>query len=147
MVVPRYWDNPEADAKGFISGYWISGDVGSKGAHGYVHVFDRKKDMIKRAGFKVYCIEVESVLSDHPDVIEAAVIGAPDPVLGERVHAFVHAASAEADTAAIRAVCAERLSDYKVPDTITLLPDPLPRNANGKNVKTALREMLGRAAR
>jgi long-chain acyl-CoA synthetase len=147
MVVPRYWDNPEADAKGFVGGYWISGDVGCKGADGYVHVFDRKKDMINRAGFKVYCIEVESVLSHHPDVIEAAVVGAPDPVLGERVHAFVHGTRADADTAAIRAFCAERLSDYKVPDTITLLPEPLPRNANGKIVKTALHELLGRTGR
>jgi long-chain acyl-CoA synthetase len=140
MVVPRYWDNPEADAAAFVGGYWISGDVGAKDAEGYVHVFDRKKDMINRAGLKVYCIEVESVLSHHPDVLEAAVIGSPDPVLGERVHAFVH--GPRADTEAIRAFCAERLSDYKVPDTITLLPEPLPRNANGKILKTALRERL-----
>ena len=52
-------------------------------------MFDRKKDMINRGGYKVYCIEVESVLARHPDVIECAVIGRPDPVLGERVHAFV----------------------------------------------------------
>jgi long-chain acyl-CoA synthetase len=142
MVVPRYWDNPEADATAFVGGYWISGDIGSKDSAGYVHVFDRKKDMINRGGFKVYCIEVESVLSHHADVIEAAVVGRPDPVLGERVHAFVHSPRADADIEAIRAFCAERLSDYKVPDTIVVLPEPLPRNANGKILKTALRERL-----
>jgi acyl-CoA synthetase (AMP-forming)/AMP-acid ligase II len=105
-------------------------------------VFDRKKDMINRAGFKVYCIEVESVLSHHPAVVEAAIVGKPDPVLGERVHAFVYNENRPADAAGIRAWCGERLSDYKVPDTITFLDRPLPRNANGKILKNALREML-----
>jgi long-chain acyl-CoA synthetase len=142
MVVPGYWENPEADAAGFIDGYWVSGDVGSVDAEGYVHVFDRKKDMINRAGFKVYCIEVESVLSRHPAVIESAVVGRPDPVLGEKVHAFIVARPGAADTQAIRAYCAERLSDYKVPDAITFLEAPLPRNPNGKILKTSLRQML-----
>jgi acyl-CoA synthetase (AMP-forming)/AMP-acid ligase II len=142
MVVPGYWDNPEANRTAFVGGYWISGDLGSKDADGFVHVFDRKKDMINRAGFKVYCIEVESVLSHHPSVIEAAVVGRPDPVLGERVHAFVYNENRPADVAGIRAWCGERLSDYKVPDTITFLDRPLPRNANGKILKNALRDML-----
>lgn len=142
MVVPGYWDNPEADASAFVGGYWVSGDLGSKDADGFVRVFDRKKDMINRAGFKVYCIEVESVLSHHPAVVEAAVVGKPDPVLGERVHAFVWNEGRAADADAIRAFCAERLSDYKVPDSVTFLDQPLPRNANGKILKTALRDML-----
>ena len=142
MVVPRYWDNPEADATGFIGGYWRSGDIGSRDENGFLHVFDRKKDMINRAGFKVYSIEVENTLSHHPAVTEAAVIGAPHPVLGEQVHAFVHCAGGRAAPDDLRAFCAELLSDYKVPETITLLPDPLPRNANGKILKTALRAHL-----
>lgn len=142
MVVPGYWENPEADNTAFVGGYWISGDLGSKDEDGFVHVFDRKKDMINRAGFKVYCIEVESVLSHHPAVVEAAIVGKPDPVLGERVHAFVYNGNRPADAAGIRAWCGERLSDYKVPDTITFLDRPLPRNANGKVLKNALREML-----
>lgn len=142
MVVPGYWDNPEADRSGFVGGYWVSGDLGAKDADGYVYVFDRKKDMINRAGFKVYCIEVESVLSQHPAVVESAVIGKPDPVLGERVHAFIYNEGRTVDAAAIRAYCSERLSDYKVPDGVTFLDRPLPRNPNGKVLKTALREML-----
>ena len=142
MVVPGYWDNPEADRTGFVGGYWVSGDVGSKDADGYVHVFDRKKDMINRAGFKIYCIEVESVLSQHPAVIESAVIGKPDPVLGERVHAFVYNGGRQADAAELKAYCTQRLSDYKVPDAFTFIDAPLPRNANGKILKIALRDLL-----
>lgn len=142
MVVPGYWDNAAADSAGFIAGYWVSGDLGSKDQDGYIHVFDRKKDMINRAGFKVYCIEVESVLSQHPAVVEAAVIGKPDPVLGEKVHAFIYNEGRTADASEIRAYCAERMSDYKVPDGITFLERPLPRNANGKVLKTSLRELL-----
>jgi acyl-coenzyme A synthetase/AMP-(fatty) acid ligase len=85
---------------------------------------------------------VESVLSHHPAVVEAAVVGKPDPVLGERVHAFVYNENRPADTAEIRAWCGERLSDYKIPDTVTFLDQPLPRNANGKILKTVLRNLL-----
>lgn len=142
MVVPGYWNNPEGDKTGFVGGYWVSGDLGSKDAEGHVHVFDRKKDMINRAGFKIYCIEVESVLSQHPAVVESAIIGKPDPVLGERVHAFIYNEGRPADAVELKAFCAERLSDYKVPDAFTFLDAPLPRNANGKILKTALRELL-----
>lgn len=142
MVVPGYWDNKEADKASFVNGYWRSGDVGSIDADGYVHVFDRKKDMINRAGFKVYCVEVESVLSHHPAVVESAVVGRPDPVLGEKVHAFIFSDGRPVDEASIKNHCAERLSDYKVPDSVTFLDAPLPRNANGKILKTSLRDLL-----
>jgi long-chain acyl-CoA synthetase len=104
-----------------------------------VRVLDRKKDMINRGGYKVYCIEVESVLARHPDVIECAVIGRPDPVLGERVHAIVVPRTPDLDEARLKAFCAERLSDYKVPDSISFLAEGLPRNVNGKVLKTSLR--------
>jgi acyl-CoA synthetase (AMP-forming)/AMP-acid ligase II len=139
MVIPGYWQNPEADRTAFCGGYWKSGDIGSVDADGYVRVFDRKKDMINRGGFKVYCIEVESVLARHPGVIECAVIGRPDPVLGERVHAVVVPRGPDVDEAQLKRFCASELSDYKVPDSIVFLHDALPRNANGKVLKTALR--------
>ena len=142
MVVPGYWNDPEATAAAFVGGYWKSGDVGSVDAEGYVRVLDRLKDMINRAGYKIYSVEVENVLMAHPDVREAAVVGRSDPVLGERVHAFVTArAGIVADTlaAALRVFCAERLSDYKVPETFTVVSDTLPRNANGKVLKAELR--------
>ena len=142
MIIPGYWQNPEADAAAFCGGYWKSGDIGSVDAEGYVRVLDRKKDLINRGGYKVYCIEVESVLARHPGVVEVAVIGRPDPVLGERVHAVVVARNAGIREAELKRFCSENLSDYKVPDTIAFLPDALPRNANGKVLKTALRETL-----
>jgi acyl-CoA synthetase (AMP-forming)/AMP-acid ligase II len=145
MVVPGYWNNPAATAAAFVGGFWKSGDVGSVDAEGYVRVFDRLKDMINRAGYKVYSVEVENVLMAHPDVVEAAVVGQPDPVLGERVHAVVASrpgASAAALPELLRAFCAERLSDYKVPETFTIVSGPLPRNANGKLLKAELRARL-----
>jgi long-chain acyl-CoA synthetase len=140
MVVPGYWNNPEADRTAFCGGYWKSGDIGSVDAQGYVRVFDRKKDMINRGGYKIYCIEVEGVLARHSQVLECAVVGRPDPVLGERVHAVIVPRSAEIDVEELKAFCARQLSDYKVPETFALLADGLPRNANGKVLKTLLRE-------
>jgi long-chain acyl-CoA synthetase len=142
MVVPGYWANPEANAASFTAGWWHSGDLGSIDADGYVRVFDRKKDMLNRGGYKIYSVEVENVLMAWPGMVEAAVVGRPCPVLGERVHAFVYAGGARGDDAALRAFCAQRLADYKVPETLTWSDSALPRNANGKLMKRTLRERL-----
>jgi O-succinylbenzoic acid--CoA ligase len=142
MVVPGYWANPQATAAAFTAGYWHSGDLGSVDAEGFVRVFDRKKDMLNRGGFKVYSVEVENVLMAWPGVLEAAVVGQPCPVLGERVHAFVHAPGIAPDATALRAHCAAALADYKVPEAIHWSEQPLPRNANGKLMKRLLRERL-----
>jgi len=141
MTVPFYWNDPDATAKGFADGFWKSGDIGILDADGFLTLCDRKKDMINRGGFKIYSVEVENVLMAHPGVIEAGVVGRPCAVLGERTHAFVQA-NQEISEAELRAWCAERLSDYKVPDGITLCPEPLPRNANGKLLKTDLRQLI-----
>ena len=142
MVVKDYWNNPKASAANITAGFWHSGDIGSIDADGYVKVVDRKKDMINRGGYKIYTIEVENVLYAHPAVLECAVVAKPCPVLGERVHAFV--ALREPDTTAdeLKAYCASRLSDYKVPESYTLSTAPLPRNANGKLVKRELRDRI-----
>jgi len=142
MVVKGYWGNAAATAAGFTAGYWHSGDIGSVDAEGYVKVVDRKKDMINRGGFKIYTIEVENALYAHPDVVEAAVVSKPCPVLGERVHAYVTLRQMGATADTLHAHCAQRLSDYKVPESFTLSTEPLPRNANGKLVKRDLRERL-----
>lgn len=138
MVVPGYWNDPAASAAEFTGGYWHSGDIGRLDWDGYLHVLDRRKDMINRAGYKVFSAEVENVLSEHGAVAECAVVGRPDPVLGERVHAFV-VADGELSVEAVRAFCAQRLADYKVPETYTVLGEGLPRNANGKVMKPELR--------
>jgi acyl-CoA synthetase (AMP-forming)/AMP-acid ligase II len=142
MVVPGYWDNPEATASEFADGYWRSGDIGTKDADGLVRVFDRRKDLVNRGGYKVYSAEVESTLSMHPAVAEAAIVARPDPVLGEKSHAFVVLRDAGCTAAMLRRHCVAHLADYKVPDFFTLLDRPLPRNANGKVLKRALRESV-----
>ena len=85
----RLLAQPEATAKEFVDGFWKSGDMGSIDAEGYVRILDRKKDMLNRGGYKIYCIEVENTLYEHPAVAECAIVAKPCPVLGERVHAFV----------------------------------------------------------
>ena len=140
MVVPGYWDNAAATAASFTAGHWHSGDLGSIDSQGFVRIFDRKKDMLNRGGFKVYSVEVENALMAFPGVVEAAVIGRPCPVLGERVHAFLYAPDLARDDAAVKDHCAARLADYKVPETLTWCDAPLPRNANGKVMKRVLRD-------
>lgn len=143
MVVPGYWNKPDKTAESFVGGYWRSGDVGAIDADGYLRVFDRLKDMINRGGYKIFSAEVENVLSFHEAVAEVAVVPQADPVLGERVHAFIHPKPGVAvDEDALKAYCATQLSDYKVPDAFTISPDPLPRNANGKLLKRELRDRV-----
>jgi acyl-CoA synthetase (AMP-forming)/AMP-acid ligase II len=142
MVVPGYWRAPEADAQAFAGGYWKSGDIGSIDADGYVRIADRKKDMINRAGFKVYPAEVESTLAGLHGVVEAAVVGRADDILGETVAAFLCIADGGPSAAQVRAWCAERMADYKVPQHIIIGSTPLPRNANGKIQKAELRAAL-----
>ena len=143
MVVKGYWDNPVATAENIVGGYWRSGDIGSKDVDGFVRVFDRKKDMINRGGYKVYSVEVENALMSCRGVVEAAVVGEPCAVLGERVHAFV-VAEPGLQPAALKQHCMQVLADYKVPESFTLCDQPLPRNANGKLLK---RELRGDAVR
>jgi acyl-CoA synthetase (AMP-forming)/AMP-acid ligase II len=138
-VVKGYWGNPAATEEAFVAGYWRSGDLGAVDADGFVSILDRKKDMINRGGFKIYSVEVENVLSAHPDVIEAAVVARACPILGERVHAFLVARGGTVEVDAIRRHCAGQLADYKIPETVTVLDAPLPRNANGKVLKRELR--------
>ncbi len=154
MVVKDYWGNPAATAANFTGGFWHSGDLGTIDADAYVKVLDRKKDMINRGGYKIYTIEVENVLYAHPAVLECAVVAKPCPVLGERVHAFVTLREGTGSgqlkngtlNDALKAFCAARLSDYKVPESFTLSEVPLPRNANGKLVKRALRDQAAASA-
>jgi acyl-CoA synthetase (AMP-forming)/AMP-acid ligase II len=140
-VIKGYWNNPRATAESFTGGYWHSGDLGSIDENNFVRVLDRQKDMINRGGLKIFSAEVESVLASHPAVVESAVVAQPCPVLGERVHAVV-VTRLDTDQPTLRAWCAERLSDYKVPETITLSTEPLPRNANGKVMKKMIRDAL-----
>ncbi|MGI0490080.1 class I adenylate-forming enzyme family protein [Pantanalinema rosaneae CENA516] len=145
MIAQCYWNDETATQASFTAGYWRSGDIGSIDAQGFVRIHDRLKDMINRAGYKVYSAEVENVLALHPRVIESVVVGRPDPVLGERVHAFVRADDASLEAQTLATFCAERLADYKVPESWTISTEPLPRNANGKFEKRRLAREIAAA--
>jgi acyl-CoA synthetase (AMP-forming)/AMP-acid ligase II len=141
MVIPGYWENPQATEDSFVAGYWRSGDIGSIDAEGFVRVFDRVKDMINRGGYKIYSLEVENVLCHHSTILECAVVGKYCEVLGERVMAHIKLRPGQAVTAeALRIYCLERLADYKVPESFIFSDSPLPRNANGKLLKRTLRD-------
>ena len=106
-------------------------------------MFDRKKDMINRGGYKIYSVEVENVLMGHPDVVEAAVIAKPCPVLGERAHAVVCAKSAAGHRREIwRAIAHACSPTTRCRTASAFAPTPLPRNANGKVMKRELRQEL-----
>ncbi|WP_027962947.1 class I adenylate-forming enzyme family protein [Halalkalibacillus halophilus] len=142
MVIKEYWRNEEANANNFVNGYWKSGDIGIVDEDGFVYVKDRKKDMISRGGEKIFSIEVEDVLKGHEDVHEAAVVGLPDPVFGEKVKAFVVAPHIAGEEATLKTYCATHLAKYKIPEVIEFV-DELPRNASGKILKNQLKQVGG----
>jgi acyl-CoA synthetase (AMP-forming)/AMP-acid ligase II len=146
MVVPGYFANDAASHGAFVAGYWRSGDIGAMDGAGYLRVLDRLKDMINRGGEKVFGVEVENVLHRHPQIVEVAVVAHPDPVLGEKVHAFVTAAGGGLSEEEVRAFCRAHLADYKVPEFVTIGSEPLPRNAIGKLQKGVLRQRIAGTA-
>ena len=139
MVIGEYWDNPQANESSFVDGYWRSGDIAKIDEEGYVYILDRKKDMINRGGEKVYSIEVEDVLKKHPEIIEAAVVAAPDPIFGERVKAIIVSDTLnEENQAVIREYCSQYLAKFKIPEIYEFI-DELPKTASGKVLKHTLR--------
>lgn len=140
MVIRGYWDNPEANETSFVDGYWRSGDIAKMDDDGFVYILDRKKDMINRGGEKVFSIEVEDVLKKHPEIIEAAVIGSPDQIYGEKVKAFIVSKTLnEEDQLEIRAFCSQYLAKFKIPEYYEFIAE-LPKNAAGKILKHQLRK-------
>lgn len=133
-----YWRDEAATRAAFKEGFWSSGDVGALTDDGYLLVLDRKKDLINRGGYKVYSAEIEATLMKHPGVAEVALIPVADPVLGEKSHAVVYCKDRSLTEDEIKQFCAERLSDYKVPDFVSFVEQPLPRNAAGKLLKREL---------
>jgi len=139
-VVAGYWRKPEQTAEAFVDGWLHTGDVARIDAQGLVRLVDRKKDMINRGGENVYCVEVENALAAHPAVGEVAVVGVPDPVMGEKVGAVVvPRPGTELDPADLVRFAARHLADFKVPQYVAVRTEPLPRNAGGKVLKPTLR--------
>jgi long-chain acyl-CoA synthetase len=139
-VVPGYWGKPEATAAAFRDGWLHSGDLARLDGEGRVYIVDRIKDMINRGGENVYSVEVENVLAGAPGVFDVAVLAVPDEMMGEKVGAVVVAEPGhDLDTAAVLSYARERLADFKVPQYLHVRTDPLPRNPNGKILKSHLR--------
>ncbi|MFJ8075341.1 class I adenylate-forming enzyme family protein [Streptomyces sp. NPDC096176] len=139
-LVRGYWRNDEATAAAFEDGWFRTGDLATV-REGRVAIVDRIKDMVIRGGENVYCVEVEAVLHDHPDVADAAVLGVPHPVLGEEVAAVVQLRPRSAVGAEeLRAHVGRTLAPFKVPAHVLLRYAPMPRNPTGKILKRVLRE-------
>lgn len=137
-LLKGYFNNPEATARAFRSGWFHTGDVGYRDADGFVFIVDRKSDMIIRGGENIYPREIDEVLYQHPAVQDAATIGVKDPLYGEEVKAFVVLkAGAQASEAELIAHCRAHLADYKCPKTIEFLA-AIPKGPTGKLLKREL---------
>ena len=146
QVMPGYWNRPDETAAVFLDGWLRTGDIGRLDAQGFLFIEDRKKDMIVVSGFKVYPNEVEDVLSAHPDIVEAAVIGIPSEASGEAVKAFIVAKSGALMAAEVIAHCRRELTAYKVPHEVEFV-DELPKSNVGKVLRRALKERDAQAPR
>ena len=143
MVVKGYWNQPEATEQTFGGGWLRTGDIAKMDDEGFCYIVDRAKDMLIRGGENIYCVEVENALAAHPHVVDAAVVGRPHKVLGEEPVAVVTIKPGSAlDEATLRAFAGERLAAFKVPVTILIREEMLPRNANGKILKRDLRKLF-----
>ena len=143
-ISPGYWNLPEETRESFfIDGegrrWFRSGDVGYMDDDGYTFIVDRIKSMICRGGENVYCVELENLLSQHPKIMEAGIVGVPDNVLGEKIKAVIWPIPGEKLTAEeVKEFCKGRIAEYKVPDYLVFTEMPLPRNPGGKILKKQL---------
>jgi long-chain acyl-CoA synthetase len=143
QVVKLYWNKPEATAETFQDGWLRTGDLARIDEEGFLFIIDRAKDMLIRGGENIYCVEVENVLYDHPDVMDAAIVGIPHKTLGEEPGAVVHLKpGGTATEAELRQFVRERLAAFKVPVKVVFWAETLPRNANGKILKTELKKVF-----
>jgi acyl-CoA synthetase (AMP-forming)/AMP-acid ligase II len=140
QLMKGYLNNPEATAEVITDDGWFrTGDIGHLDTDGFLYVSDRLKDMIISGGENIYSPEVERVLSEHPDVLEVAIVGVPDDKWGESVKAFVALKEGATTTSQeIIDYSRERLAHYKCPRSVDVV-DALPRNPTGKVLKRELR--------
>ncbi|WP_214109003.1 class I adenylate-forming enzyme family protein [Acrocarpospora catenulata] len=141
IVIPGYWNRPEATAEVIVDGWLHTGDLARVDADGFVYIVDRAKDMVIRGGENVYCAEVEAALFEHPYVDDAAVIGIPDEELGELVGAVVRVTT-PVSAEELQAFLKESLAAFKIPVRFWFQETELPRNPGGKILKTQLRQQV-----
>lgn len=139
QLMKGYLKNEEATKQAIRNGWLYSGDLGRMDEDGLLYIVDRKKDMINRGGENVYPVEVEEVLYEIPEILEAAVIGIPHKVYGEVPKAYaVLKEGKELKEEDVLTICSKKLAKYKLPVEVEFI-DSLPRNASGKVLKTILR--------
>lgn len=139
LVMKGYYKAPDKTAEAIVGGWLHTGDIGHIDAAGYLHITDRKKDMIISGGFNVYPSEVEQVIWSHPAVQDCAVIGVPDEKWGEAVKAVVELNKGQQATADdLIALCKEKLGSVKSPKSVDFI-ESLPRSPVGKVLKKDLR--------
>ena len=142
LATHGYYKNPEATTVSFRDGWFYTGDLGYFDEEGYLFVSGRKKDMVKSGGISIYPLEIESVIYSHPDILEAAVIGVPDPQWGEALKAvIVLKPGGKLDSVELLSFCKERLAAYKVPKSVDFV-ESLPHTEVGKVNKVQVREMI-----
>ena len=142
QVMQGYWNAPEETRAAFTAdGFFKTGDIGAWDCDGYLHIVDRKKDMILVSGFNVYPNEIEQVVCDHPDVSECAAVGVPDAVTGEAVRIFVVKKSTHLTAEDLMAHCSAYLTNYKRPQSIHFI-ESLPKTAVGKILRRDLRALV-----
>jgi long-chain acyl-CoA synthetase len=142
-VVKGYWNAPEATAETFKDGWLKTGDLARIDEEGFCYIVDRIKDVIIRGGENIYSVEVEDALYTHPAVMDAALVPIPHKALGEEPGAVVTLKpGAEATEAELQAHVAQRLAAFKTPVRVLMSREPLPRNANGKILKSDLRALF-----
>jgi acyl-CoA synthetase (AMP-forming)/AMP-acid ligase II len=140
-ITPGYWNDPEETARYFRSGRLMTGDMARIDKDGFIFIVERARDFIKAMGNRVSPKEIEEVLAEMPEVVEAAVLGVPDELWGEAVKAFLVTAQPEQLTAAkVLEHCRKRLPNFKIPQYVEFLPR-LPKTANGKVAKEELRKV------
>ncbi|MCA0371204.1 MAG: AMP-binding protein [Proteobacteria bacterium] len=145
LIMNGYYNAPEVTAQTIIDGWLHTGDIGHIDASGYLHLTDRKKDMIITGGFNVYPAKVEQIIWGHPAVRDCAVIGVPDPKWGEAVKAVVEFNPGQSVGAEeIIALCKEQLGSVMAPKSVDFI-EQLPRSPAGKVLKKQLRETYWRS--
>ena len=141
QVMKGYWQRPDATAETLDAEGWLkTGDIAVIDPDGFVHIVDRKKDMIIVSGFNVYPNEIEDVVMAHPKVASCAVIGVPDERSGEAVKLFVVARDSGISVEELKAYCKENFTGYKVPKQI-VLRESLPMTPVGKILRRELRDI------
>ncbi len=140
-LMTEYWKKPEATDEAFLDGWYHTGDAGYLDDDGFLFLVDRVKDMIITGGENVYSVEVENAIASHPDVAQVAVIGIPNELWGEQVHAVVvRSAGAAVTESEIIEHARVSIAGYKVPKSVEFRDEPLPLSGAMKVLKRALRD-------